>query len=158
MKTCENVSVLRFLTKDNFDFPDFPRKLSKNLGKNSWKCWSFALFNCWQLWFHEKNCRKKFGRKTWENVGSFALLTTLISREKNVKKYIKSCQNWIFGQKFVKQKWFESKQKFTNFPQFSYLLFRGRHEVALIWKSLAENPSFHFCLYFFDVFSFDEQN
>ena len=33
----------------------------------------------------------------------------------------------------------------------SYLLFRGRHEVALIWKSLAENPlgSYHFYLYFF---------
>ena len=36
--------------------------------KNSWKCCGFGLFSCWQLWFHEKNCQKKFGRKTRENV------------------------------------------------------------------------------------------
>ena len=31
--------------------------------KNSWKCCGFGLFSCWQLWFHEKNCEKKFGWK-----------------------------------------------------------------------------------------------
>ena len=38
--------------------------------KNSWKCCGFWLFSCWQLWFHEKNCQKKFDWKTRENVGS----------------------------------------------------------------------------------------
>ena len=30
------------------------------LGENSWKCCGFWLFSCRQLWFHEKNCQKKF--------------------------------------------------------------------------------------------------
>ena len=47
-----------FVQKLNFDFP---WKLSIFWVKNSWKCsgCSFGLFNCWQLWFHEKNCEKK---------------------------------------------------------------------------------------------------
>ena len=52
--------------------------LSKNstlIGvKNSWKCCGFGLFSCWQLWFHEKNCQKKFGWKTRENVGILSKL------------------------------------------------------------------------------------
>ena len=43
--------------------------------KNSWKCCGFGLFSCWQLWFHEKNCQKKFGGKTRENVGVLSKLT-----------------------------------------------------------------------------------
>ena len=55
-----------FVQKFNFDFP---RKLSIFFGvKNSWKCCGFGLFSCWQLWFHKKNCQKKFGWKTRENV------------------------------------------------------------------------------------------
>ena len=50
-----------FVQKFNFDFP---RKLSIFWVKNSWKCCGFRLFSCWQLWFHEKNCQKKFGWKT----------------------------------------------------------------------------------------------
>ena len=42
--------------------------------KNSWKCCSFGLFSCWQLWFHEKNCQKNFGWKTRENVGVLSKL------------------------------------------------------------------------------------
>ena len=45
MKTCENVSVLRFLTKDNFDFP-----------------------------ISRENCRKIW-EKTRENVGVLRFLT-----------------------------------------------------------------------------------
>ena len=33
--------------------------------KNSWKCCGFGLFSCWQLWFHEKNCRNKNPWKCW---------------------------------------------------------------------------------------------
>ena len=42
----------------------------------------------------------------------------------------------------------------------SYLLFRGRHEVALIWKSLAENPlgSYHLYLYFLTSFRLTKKN
>ena len=32
----------------------FVQKLSIFWVKNSWKCWGFALFSCWQLWFPEK--------------------------------------------------------------------------------------------------------
>ena len=47
----------------------FPEKIVNFFWlKNSWKCCGFGLFSCWQLWFHEKNCQKKFGRKTRENV------------------------------------------------------------------------------------------
>ena len=68
VKTRENVAVLDFLVIDNFDFTrEYCRE--KNWVKNSWKCWGFALFSCWQLWFHEKNCQKKFGWKTRETVG-----------------------------------------------------------------------------------------
>ena len=48
--------------------------------EKSRKCCGFGLFSCWQLWFHEKNCQKKIGWKTRENMVV--------------------CQNWIFGQKF----------------------------------------------------------
>ena len=55
-----------FVQKLNFDIP---RKLSIFWGvKNSWKCCGFGLLSCWQLWFHEKNCQKKFGWKTRQNV------------------------------------------------------------------------------------------
>ena len=37
--------------------------------KNSWKCCGFGHSSWWQLWFHEKNCQKKIGLKTRENVG-----------------------------------------------------------------------------------------
>ena len=47
------------------------------LGENSWKCCGFGLFSCWQLWFHEKNCQKKFGWKTRENVGIFVKIEFL---------------------------------------------------------------------------------
>ena len=51
VKTRENAAVLDFLAVDNFDFT---RKIVKNiLRKKSWKCWGFALFSCWQLWFHD---------------------------------------------------------------------------------------------------------
>ena len=47
----------------------FPEKIVDFLGvKNSWKCCGFGLFSCWQLWFHVKNCQKKFGLITRENV------------------------------------------------------------------------------------------
>jgi len=42
--------------------------------KNSWKCCGFGLFSSWQLWFHEKNCQKKIGKKTRENVGVLSKL------------------------------------------------------------------------------------
>ena len=59
---CSKTSFL--VQKFNFDFP---RKLSNFFWlKNSWKCCGFGLFSCWQLWFHEKNCQKKFGWKTRE--------------------------------------------------------------------------------------------
>ena len=60
-----------FVQKFNFDFP---RKLSIFWVKNSWKCCDFGLFNCWQLWFHEKNWQKRFGWKTRENVGVLSKL------------------------------------------------------------------------------------
>ena len=42
----------------------FPEKIVDFSGvKNSWKCFGFGLFSCWQLWFHEKNCQKKLGKK-----------------------------------------------------------------------------------------------
>ena len=42
--------------------------------KNSWKCCGIGHFSCWQLWFHEKNCQKKFALKTRENVGDLSKL------------------------------------------------------------------------------------
>ena len=43
---------------------DFPRTIVDIFWvKNSWKCCGFGHFSCWQLWFHEKNCQKKFGEK-----------------------------------------------------------------------------------------------
>ena len=79
--------------------------------KNSWKCSGFGLFSCWQLWFHEKNCQKKFGVKnSWKCCG-FGLFSCwqLWFQEKNCQKKfgVKNswkcwvfCQNRIFGQKF----------------------------------------------------------
>ena len=66
--------------------------------KNSWKCCGFGLFSCWQLWFHEKNCLKKFWWKTRENVGGFAIFYCWHSWFPEI--IVKFCQNWIFGQKF----------------------------------------------------------
>ena len=51
-----------------------------------------------QLWFHEKNCQKKFGWKTRENVGDVHILVVDIFDYP--RKIVKFCQNWIFGQKF----------------------------------------------------------
>ena len=64
--------------------------------KNSWKCFGFGLFSCWQLWFHEKNCQKKFGWKTRENVGvlDFLAVDNFDFTRKIVKK--------ILGEKLVK--------------------------------------------------------
>ena len=59
----------------------FLEKIVDFLGlKNSWKCCGFGHFSCWQLWFHEKNCKKKLGEKLVKMLGF--------------------CQNWIFGHKF----------------------------------------------------------
>ena len=78
VKTREIAAVLEFLAVDNFDFT---RKNVKNIWmKNSWKCFGFGLFSCWQLWFQEKNGQKKLGEKLVKMLGF--------------------CQNWIFGQKF----------------------------------------------------------
>ena len=53
----------------------FPEKVVDFFSaKNSWKCCGFGLFSCWQLWFHEKNCQKKIGWKTRENVGVLSKL------------------------------------------------------------------------------------
>ena len=53
----------------------FPEKIVDLLGgKNLWKRCGFRLFSCWQLWFHEKNCQKKIGWKTCENVGVLSKL------------------------------------------------------------------------------------
>ena len=53
----------------------FPKKIVDFFGvKNSWKFCGFRLLNCWQLWFHEKNCQKKIGWKTRENVGVLSKL------------------------------------------------------------------------------------
>ena len=41
--------------------------------KNSWKCWGFGLFSCWQLWFHEKNCQKILAEKFMKMLGVFFL-------------------------------------------------------------------------------------
>ena len=61
-----------FVQKFNFDFP---RKLPNFFGvKKSWKCGGYGLLSCWQLWFHEKNCQKKFGWKTRENVEGLSKL------------------------------------------------------------------------------------
>ena len=53
----------------------FPEKIVKKIWvKTSWKCCGCGLFSCWQLWFHEKNCQKKIGWKTRENVGVLSKL------------------------------------------------------------------------------------
>ena len=67
------VRNLHFLSQ-KFNF-DFPRKLPIFGG---WKTREnvviFWLFSSWQLWFHGKNCQKKFGWKTRENVGGLSKL------------------------------------------------------------------------------------
>ena len=66
----------------------FPMKIVDFLGvKNSWKCCGFGLFSCWQLWFHEKNCQKNFGRKTRENVGVFLFLEFKLYWIPNAQKW-----------------------------------------------------------------------
>ena len=66
------VRNLHFLSKNSTLFSE---KIVDFLGvKNSWKCFGFGLFSCWQLWFHEKNCQKKFGWKIRENVGVLSKL------------------------------------------------------------------------------------
>ena len=95
-----------FVQKFNFDFP---RKLLIFWVKNSWKCCGFGLFSCWQLWFHEKNCQKKFGWKTRENVvvldilavDNFDFTRKIVTKNLDEKlvKMLRFCQNWIFGQK-----------------------------------------------------------
>ena len=46
----------------------FWRKIKSNkfVDKNSWKHNSFAVFGCWQLWFHVKNCGNYFVEKIRE--------------------------------------------------------------------------------------------
>ena len=60
-------------------------KLSKKIGvKNSWKCCGFGLFSCWQLWFHEKKCRKNFGWKTRAKCWGFVKIEFLSKRRKKI--------------------------------------------------------------------------
>ena len=69
VKTRENAAVLDFLAVDKFDFT---RKIVKKFWlQNSWKCWGFVLFSCWQLWFHEKRINTN-SSKAFETI----LLTT----------------------------------------------------------------------------------
>ena len=103
--------------------------------KNSWKCWGFGIFSCWQLWFHEKNCQKK-------------LAEILV-------KMFGFCQNWIFGQKFdfsnsvkniifgwwskahliVSWSWIPNSQ-FVDFqPLFLYPLIQSRKETDEVSSS-----------------------
>ena len=82
-----------FVQKFNFDFL---RKLSILFRlKNSWKCCDFRLFSCWQLWFHEKNCRF-FWWKIRENVVVLALLA--VDNFDFTKKIVKK----NLGEKLVK--------------------------------------------------------
>ena len=59
------VRNLHFLSKNS---TLISRENCRILGvKNSWKCFGFGLFSCWQLSFHEKNCQKKFWVKnSWK--------------------------------------------------------------------------------------------
>ena len=41
--------------------------------KNSWKCWGFAHFSCWQLWFPEKNCKVLSKLNFWTKIWLFEL-------------------------------------------------------------------------------------
>ena len=87
-----------FFVQFNFDFP---RKLSIFGVKNSWKCCGFGLFSCWQLWFHVKNCPKKFGWKRfffflklnfWTIIRHFALLISIW-----FYPWIWTCALWSYG-------------------------------------------------------------
>ena len=65
------IPTLPHCSKSSF----FVQKFIDFLGvKNSWKCFGFGLFSCWQLWFDEKNCQKIFGWQTRENVGVLSKL------------------------------------------------------------------------------------
>ena len=59
--------------------------ISFDFTKNSWKFWGFVIFNCRQLWFHEKKCQKFRRDNSWRSLSfaffSSCLLTTLISQE-----------------------------------------------------------------------------
>ena len=78
-----------FVQKFNFDFLS---KLSIFGVKNSWNCCGFGLFSCWQLWFYEKNCQKKFRWKTRENVVVLDFLAV---------------DNFDFTRKIVKKIWWK---------------------------------------------------
>ena len=91
------VRNLHFLSK-KFNF-DFARKLSILFRlKNSWICCDFGLFSCWQLWFHEKNCRF-FWWKIRENV--LVLDYLAVDNFDFTRKIVD-----FFGEKFVKMFWF----------------------------------------------------
>ena len=93
-----------FLAVDNFDFT---RKIvKKNLVKKSWKCCGFGHFSYWQLWFHEKNCQKKFGWKTCENVVVLGFL---------------ALDNFDFTRKSVKTIWGEISWKCCGFVKIEFL-------------------------------------
>ena len=64
--------IFIFCPKIHFWFPE--KIVDFFWVKKSWKCCGFGLYSCWQLWFHEKNCQKKFGWKTRQNVGVLSKL------------------------------------------------------------------------------------
>ena len=93
--------------------------------KNSRKSCGFGLFSCWQLWFHEKKCPKKFGWKSLENVGFLSKLNfwTNFDFSNSVWYYlkVKLYDLWLLkaskrkldknGQKYVKLMFLSSCQK-----------------------------------------------
>ena len=100
------VRNLHFLSK-KFNF-DFVRKLSILFRlKNSWKCCDFGLFSCWQLWFHEKNCRFFLGVKnSWKCFG-FGLF---------------SCwQLWFHEKNYQKKIWVKNSSKCWGFVKIEFL-------------------------------------
>ena len=74
---------IKFTLFENFIFCPkiqlwFPVKFVDFFGvKISWKCCGFGLFSCWKLWFHEKNCQKKFGLKNSWKCWSFVKIEFL---------------------------------------------------------------------------------
>ena len=108
-----------FVQKFNFDFP---RKLSIFWVKNSWKYCGFGLFSSWQLWFHEKNCQKKIGRKTRENVGVLSKLNFGFDAAKTLILHLsfifqnQDCQNIRIENRDPLKMRLESWRKSVDFP------------------------------------------
>ena len=67
-------SLYHFAWNPQVTYPHLRQNCRIILGENSWNCCGFGLFSCWQFWFHEKNCQKKFGWKSRENVGVLSKL------------------------------------------------------------------------------------